>query len=127
MSPARIRSLDELMAVLSNAPNTKNDDQQSDFATTHGLPIAHGEIDWTSLPVFGGDDPQDTQGVWSWDATRLLVGSCSSDLRIVPRSDVRDQRIEIRVSTTEREQIQNSAADAGLSVSEFLRRTALGV
>lgn len=27
----------------------------------------------TSLPTFGGDEPASTHGVWSWDATRLLV------------------------------------------------------
>ena len=31
-------------------------------------------IDWTSLPEFGGDAPESTEGVWSWDEERLLVG-----------------------------------------------------
>jgi hypothetical protein len=37
------------------------------------------------LPTYGGEEPVDTLGVWSWDKTRLLVGACSDDLEIVPR------------------------------------------
>lgn len=45
-----------------------------------------GDLDWTSLPTFGGTEPRDTVGVWSWDADNLLVGTCASDLRIEPRN-----------------------------------------
>jgi len=38
-----------------------------------------------SLPTFGGTEPRDTTGVWSWDATHLLVGTCQADLELVPR------------------------------------------
>lgn len=48
--------------------------------TDHGL-------DWTDLPVFGGEEPRDTSGIWSWDQTRLLVGTCAGDLRIVDRDE----------------------------------------
>jgi len=34
-------------------------------------------VDVTSLPTYGGQEPRDTTGVWSWDATRLLVGEGS--------------------------------------------------
>jgi hypothetical protein len=37
------------------------------------------------LPTFGGDEPKDTLEVWSWDETRLLVGTCAADLEIVAR------------------------------------------
>ena len=44
----------------------------------------HGE--WrTDLPTFGGAEPADTSGVWSWDETRLLEGTCAADLEIVDR------------------------------------------
>lgn len=33
-------------------------------------------IDWTSLPNYGGAEPNDTWAVWSWDADSLLVGEC---------------------------------------------------
>ena len=43
----------------------------------------------TELPTFGGEEPADTNEVWSWDAERLLVGTCADDLRIMPRSEWR--------------------------------------
>lgn len=49
-----------------------------------GFDVA-GEQDWTSLPTFGGEQPEDTRLVWSWDAARLLVGSCAAELEIVDR------------------------------------------
>lgn len=45
------------------------------------------EIDWTDLPTFGGTEPRDTVGVWSWDATSLLVGTSADDLQIVTRDE----------------------------------------
>jgi hypothetical protein len=41
--------------------------------------------DYTSLPVYGGTEPHKTTEIWSWDATRLLVGSCLADFRIISR------------------------------------------
>jgi|WetSurMetagenome_2_1015567.scaffolds.fasta_scaffold1661089_1 hypothetical protein len=43
-------------------------------------------LDSTSLPTFGGSEPSDTTGVWSWDEKNLLVGTCRSDLEIIPRT-----------------------------------------
>lgn len=46
----------------------------------------HGQ--WrTDLPVFGGAAPANTEGVWSWDRHRLLVGTCAQDLEIIPRPE----------------------------------------
>ena len=39
------------------------------------------------LPVFGGSEPRDTSGIWSWDETRLLVGTWDDDMKIVPRDE----------------------------------------
>lgn len=49
-----------------------------------------GRLDWTHLPTFGGDEVNDTHGVWSWDADRLLMNSLDSYrlVDIVPRSEV---------------------------------------
>lgn len=55
-------------------------------ATWPGAP-GYGELDWTSLPNFGGPDPDDTDGVWSWDAERLLIGTHSEDMEIVTRTE----------------------------------------
>tara|TARA_B100000745_G_C20070223_1_gene365298 strand:+ start:306 stop:521 length:216 start_codon:yes stop_codon:yes gene_type:complete len=41
----------------------------------------------TDLPTFGGEGPACTLGVWSWDETRLLIGTCNDDLEIVRRKD----------------------------------------
>lgn len=45
----------------------------------------YNDLDWAGLPLFGGKGPDITDGIWSWDATRLLVGTCASDLEIVGR------------------------------------------
>ena len=45
-------------------------------------------IDVTDLPTYGGEEPDDTIGVWSWDATSLLVGEGSwAECRIVDRNE----------------------------------------
>lgn len=54
----------------------------------YGLPVAHGDLDWTSLPTFGGVEPADTSGIWSWDETRILWGACADELEIVDRADL---------------------------------------
>lgn len=51
------------------------------------LPHAHGRIDMSALPTFGGAAPAETYGVWSWDAHHQLVGDGRGDLRIEPRPD----------------------------------------
>jgi predicted transcriptional regulator len=43
--------------------------------------------DWSSLPVFGGSEPPQTVGIWSWDENDLIVGTCSADISIVPREE----------------------------------------
>ena len=51
--------------------------------------------EWENLPSFGGDAPDDTIGVRSWDHDHLIIGSCYRDLEIVTRVDwdSRDQSI----------------------------------
>jgi hypothetical protein len=41
-----------------------------------------------TLPTFGGDEPTDTCGVWSWDATRAIVGNCRSNIEIITRAEL---------------------------------------
>ena len=41
------------------------------------------DIDLTELPTFGGTEPDDTQGIFSWDAKNLLVEDAGWS--IVPR------------------------------------------
>jgi len=42
-------------------------------------------VDMARLPTFGGEEPADTSGVWSWSASRVLVGACISEMQIVAR------------------------------------------
>ena len=52
-----------------------------------GCPMECGGLDATELPTFGGPDVEDTLEVWSWDAERLIVGTCSDDFEIVQRAE----------------------------------------
>ena len=52
--------------------------------------IQNNDIDdreMCDLPTFGGDAPDDTTHVWSWDEDRLLVGTCSDDYGIMTREE----------------------------------------
>lgn len=42
------------------------------------------------LPVFGGDEPTHTLGVWSWDAERVIVGDLPGELEIISRAEWED-------------------------------------
>lgn len=56
-------------------------------------PVKHGELDWSSLPTFGGDDPPDTTGIWSWDTDSFLVGENADSLQIIDREDWESEAI----------------------------------
>ena len=73
-----IDSLDELLEAL----------RLGGEVTVLGLDGCELQID--ALPNWGeaGEDPDDTVEVWSWDKTRLLVGTCADDYEIVPREDL---------------------------------------
>ena len=47
-----------------------------------------GQMELTEdLPVFGPDHGRSNrEGIWSWDATHDIVGTCVDDLRIVGRT-----------------------------------------
>ena len=44
----------------------------------------------TDLPTFGGEEPDDVEGVWSWNETHLIVGTCVGDLWTVDRDEQGD-------------------------------------
>lgn len=49
-------------------------------------------LDLSGLPTFGGAEPADTYGVWSWDANSLLVGDGAvNEWRIVSRQEWADR------------------------------------
>ena len=39
------------------------------------------------LPTFGGDEPSNTLGVWSWDPECVLVGDGWDDLQLMSRAE----------------------------------------
>jgi hypothetical protein len=63
------KSLDELCAVLNEM------DEENRDAESAGEDIPHGGLDFlhTDLPTFGGDEPDSTSEIFSWDATHFLV------------------------------------------------------
>ena len=67
------RNLSDLVEALRQTCALSPDDQDA--------------IDWSELPTFGGAEPADTQGVWSWDADSVLVGSCADDLKVIGRGE----------------------------------------
>ena len=79
-------TLEALLAALSD------DDGTTRYARHCGLRSSPTEsgIDWTELPTYGGAEPADTDGIWSWDATRLLIGTCADDLQIVEREPLEE-------------------------------------
>jgi len=50
------------------------------------------DLDTSSLPTYGGVEPADTQGIFSWDAERFLVQDGGTrGWKLVPRSRYEDQ------------------------------------
>tara|TARA_R100000773_G_scaffold9246_1_gene8760 strand:+ start:462 stop:698 length:237 start_codon:yes stop_codon:yes gene_type:complete len=60
-----ITTLEELLEFLQNEDTT--------------------DIDMSDLPTFGGSTPNSTEGVWSWDYEKLLIGESANDFQIVSR------------------------------------------
>ena len=61
-----------------------------------GAPTESGELDWTSLPTFGGPEPKYTECVWSWDEDSLISGRCADELEISSRVEYEASIDEVR-------------------------------
>jgi len=50
--------------------------------------LASAGVDWDDLPTFGGDEPDDFFGIFSWDADGYLIldGSDPESCRVEPRA-----------------------------------------
>ena len=47
-----------------------------------------GDVELSAdLPVFA-PEWENPEGVWSWDETRAIVGTCADDLEILDRSEI---------------------------------------
>ncbi|AMC34743.1 hypothetical protein VN23_09040 [Janthinobacterium sp. B9-8] len=69
MSLANVKTLQELLSFLNNF--------DGDFQ--------EAGIDTTSLPTFGGDEPESTLGIFSWDEKYLLVPASGNGFKLVAR------------------------------------------
>ena len=47
-----------------------------------------------NLPVFADHDWNNPSGVWSWDSTHMIAGTCSDDITIIRRPDRNEQNGE---------------------------------
>ena len=92
---AAIRNSTSLHGLLANLRAFETAIEGND---TESALIGYG-IDLTNLPTFGGEEPNDTDRVWSWDETCLLVGTGRfRDWRIAPRPEVeRSSAVEAMV------------------------------
>ena len=61
---AAARDLDALCQALNDIRDATPEGQQPDYGPYMGS---------QDLPIFGGEEPASTQGIFSWDATGLLV------------------------------------------------------
>jgi len=67
--------LDELLELLNSQDPRCFDDYNGDCKSPS-----------TDLPTFGGPGPDDTLGVWSWDATHQIVHNGADKFEIVSRA-----------------------------------------
>lgn len=75
----------EMEEFLENADDLDDLLARLEFISENCDEQTESSIDYTNLPNFGGTEPDDTLGIWSWDETRLLVGDgCDT---IVNRAD----------------------------------------
>jgi hypothetical protein len=80
---ASTTSLDELCAILNDlgdaiASTQSSGEDAADLIHAYSLAVE-------SAPTFGGDEPHDTNGIWSWDESRLLVGGGWGGLQVIDR------------------------------------------
>jgi len=78
-------NLTELLTALNDVGNEINRIQQDgldagDLIGDYGRSVSE-------CPTFGGDEPEDTAGVWSWDDTHLLVGEGWGSCELVARGE----------------------------------------
>ena len=78
-------TLHELQEAL-NAAGDEIKRLQQDGLDSGGLIGDYGRS-VSECPTFGGDEPEDTAGVWSWDDTHLLVGEGWGGLQLVARGE----------------------------------------
>jgi len=85
----QIKAADGLYPLLAalNHLQSAFDDWNYDGSVDMEHVLHEAGIDLCMLPTFGGEEPDSTIGVWSWDEDELLVGEGSFyGWHIVPRN-----------------------------------------
>jgi len=116
----------DLTAALRNAANL--DDLLEQLQALTDEQAGEVEATLTDLPTYGGAEPRDTYGIYSWDEGRLLVAE-DGEWMIVEREPKRPAtRIEI---VTDRESLGSSNAPASTTeverFNEILREQIAGL
>jgi hypothetical protein len=78
-------TLAELLIALNEAGNEINRLQQDGLDASTLIGDYGRSV--SECPTFGGDEPEDTAGVWSWDDTHLLVGEGWGSCELVARGE----------------------------------------
>ena len=80
-------NLDELLTALREIEHDARNANQMDADVENILYYEYG-TDICELPNFGGEEIEDTAGVWAWDKDRLLVGEGPfASWEIIARAD----------------------------------------
>lgn len=77
------QSLDELSDVLAELEKewrAESVDCFHDYLGELGVQVH-------DFPVFGGDEPEETVGIWSWDEERLMVTGVEEQFALVDRAE----------------------------------------
>ena len=82
-SATSLEALRDAMNTMGAAINEASHDDSADYGTIVG---DYGRA-VEDAPTFGGTEPDDTMGVWSWDADHVLVGEGWEGAEIMTRSD----------------------------------------
>ncbi len=73
---SKTNTLNELTELLNRFESLDSDDDQQEYKN----------IDLSNLPVFGGEEPDDTEGVYSWDEENVMIPG-NSGWEIVSREE----------------------------------------
>ena len=80
------RDLETLLEDMKNDHGDERNELNDEFMPGGKFGLG----DWDNLPTFGG--PAITEdAVWSWDATRKIVGTCPDDVEIIDRDDIKEK------------------------------------
>ena len=112
------KSLIELCETLNGYKRDENDDY------SNGLSDA---TDLTDLPLFGGDEPSDTDGIFSWDKNNLLIDNSEilegDDWKIISREEKKIETYQVFLKDTDLDStFFNGEAESEKQAIEFANK-----